>query len=165
MKSIWMMAAVAALAACAGRGEDEMGAAPDRGDTTAVTTGADTTTYDTTYTGGVGQTGDAGMVPDTVGTATDSGYTQEYPTTPAPGATTDTLNQTGTYPSDSSMENDSSATGGYDTTGGYGADTTSMSGGVETTPPTDTNVPGTLPSDSSTIDPTTPSADSIPSNQ
>ena len=42
MRKIWMLAAAATLAACGGRGEDDMGAAPDRGDTTAVTTGADT---------------------------------------------------------------------------------------------------------------------------
>ena len=42
MKTIWMLAAAATLVACGGRGEDDMGAAPDRGDTTAVTTGADT---------------------------------------------------------------------------------------------------------------------------
>src|SRR5512134_2207599 len=104
MKTIWMLAAAASLAACAGRGEDDMGAAPDRGDTTAVTTGADTTQWDTTNTGGVGQTAEPGMVPDTTGT---TGTTEQYPTTPS--ATTDTT----------------SSTGGYDTTAVPGADTSS----------------------------------------
>ena len=37
MKSLWILAAAATFAACAGRGEDDVGAAPDRGDdTTAV---------------------------------------------------------------------------------------------------------------------------------
>ena len=75
MKTIWMLVAAASLAACAGRGEDDMGAAPERGDTT-VTTGADTTAIDTT--GGVGQTAEPGMVPDTT-----TGDIQEDPTLPA----------------------------------------------------------------------------------
>jgi hypothetical protein len=116
MKTIWMLAAAASLAACAGRGEDDMGAAPDRGDTTAVTTGADTTQWDTTNTGGVGQTAEPGMVPDTTGT---TGTTEQYPTTPS--ATPDTtMGQTGGYPSDTT-----STTGGYDTTAVPGADTSS----------------------------------------
>jgi hypothetical protein len=123
MKTIWMLAAAASLAACAGRGEDDMGAAPDRGDTTAVTTGADTTQWDTTNTGGVGQTAEPGMVPDTTGT------TEQYPT--APSATTDTtMGQTGGYTTDttSTMGVDTtSATGGYDTTAVPGADTSSTS--------------------------------------
>ena len=36
-KMLWMLAAAASLAACHNRGEDDMGAAPERGDTTAVT--------------------------------------------------------------------------------------------------------------------------------
>ncbi len=129
MKTIWMLAAAASLAACAGRGEDDMGAAPDRGDTTAVTTGADTTQWDTTNTGGVGQTADPGMVPDTT-----TGEVQDYPTTPSdtttmqdPGMTpTDTTMDD--FPSDtSSMGADTSATGGVGQTDDSGMlpDTTS----------------------------------------
>jgi hypothetical protein len=141
MKTIWMLAAAASLAACAGRGEDDMGAAPDRGDTTAVTTGADTTQWDTTNTGGVGQTAEPGMVPDTTGT------TEQYPTTPS--ATTDTtLGQTGGYPTDTT-----STTGGYDTTAVPGADTSSTA-----VPPSDpgmsTDTSGTsgMSTDSANVD-------------
>ena len=120
-----MLAAAGMLAACAGRGEDDMGAAPDRGDTTAVTTGADTTEWDTTTTGGVGQTGEPGMVPDTTGTTQDY-PTQDYPTQ---DTTTDTTMGTG-YPSDTTTgtgyPSDTSGTGGYDATGGY--DTTAVPG-------------------------------------
>ena len=114
MKSIWMLAAVASLAACAGRGEDDMGAAPDRGDTTAVTTGADTTQWDTTNTGGVGQTAEPGMIQDTSAANGQAGTTEQYPTTP--GTTTDTVGQSGAYPTDTtSATGQDSSTGGYDT--------------------------------------------------
>lgn len=130
MKSIWMLAAVASLAACAGRGEDDMGAAPDRGDTTAVTTGADTTQWDTTNTGGVGQTAEPGMVPDTSAADVQAEPSEQYPTTPE--TTTDTtLDQSGAYPADttSTTGQDTGATGGYDTTGATGGyDTTAVPG-------------------------------------
>ncbi len=136
MKSMWMLAAAVALTACAGRGEDDMGAAPDRGDTTAVTTGADTTQWDTTNTGGVGQTAEPGMIPDTVGT---TGTTEQYPTT---GTTDTTMDQTGGYDTDTStMGQDTSTTGGYDTT--TGVDTSST-----TLPPSD---PG-MSADSANVD-------------
>jgi hypothetical protein len=134
MKTIWMLAAAAALAACAGRGEDDMGAAPDRGDTTAVTTGADTTQFDTT-TGGVGQTAEPGMLPDTT-----TGDVQDYPTTPSdttlqdPGMTPDTTGgvgetaEPGMLPDTTAVEEayptDTAGTTGYDTTGATGYDTT-----------------------------------------
>lgn len=122
MKTIWMLAAAAALAACAGRGEDDMGAAPER-DTTAVTTGADTTAFDTT-TGGVGQ------IPDTA-----TGDVQDIPTEPSdttlqdPGMTPDTTGgvgetaEPGMLPDTTTVPTDTSATG-YDTTGATGYDTT-----------------------------------------
>jgi hypothetical protein len=47
MKMIWMLAAAASLAACHNKSE-ETGAAPDRGDTTAVAPKTDTTMADTT---------------------------------------------------------------------------------------------------------------------
>ncbi len=133
MKSIWMLAAAATLAACAGRGEDEMGAAPDRGDTTAVTTGADTTQWDTTT--GVGETAEPGMVPDTA--------TQQYPEDQTGYPADTTMGETGGYPADTTMDQ----TGGYpadttmDQTGDYGQDT-SATGGYDTTPGYDTTTTG-----------------------
>jgi len=103
-----------------------MGAAPDRGDTTTVTTGADTTQWDTTDTGGVGQTAEPGMIPDTAGTTGEPGTTQEYPTAPgadtsstsvapaAPGTPSDTsgVSQDGANadPGQSAWQGDSGAT-------------------------------------------------------
>ena len=145
MKSIWMMAAVASLAACAGRGEDDMGAAPDRGDTTAVTTGADTTQWDTTSaTGGVGQTAEPGMVPDTAA-AIDSATTEQYPSTPSADTTT------------SALPSDTSSMGGYDTTAVPGADTSST--GVTPSDPgmsADTSGMSDMSTDSTMVDPTIP---------
>ena len=126
MKSIWMLAAAVSLAACAGRGEDDMGAAPDQGDTTVVTTGADTAQFDTTTTGGVGQTAEPGMIPDTSAANGQAGTTEQYPTTP--GTTTDTAGQSGAYPSDttSTTGTDTSTTGGYDSTLPSSTDTTTQ---------------------------------------
>jgi len=117
MKMLWMLAAAATLAACHNRGEDEMGAAPDRGDTAAV----DTTIAPTT------PSNDTSMVPMPTPTPVDTGMTPtmpsdtmgggEYPTTP-----TDTTTgqypapPTGATPDSSTMPNDSgmsSDTGGY----------------------------------------------------
>src|SRR5882672_6538643 len=42
MKTLWILAAAATFAACHNRSDEETGAAPDRGDTTAVS-GYDTT--------------------------------------------------------------------------------------------------------------------------
>ena len=78
-----------------------MGAAPDRGDTTAVTTGADTsvtTGVDTSMVGAPGQAADTAMAPTTPtdSTALPGGY--DTPVTPS----------------------DSGTAAGVDTTGGYG---------------------------------------------
>jgi len=43
MKTLWILVAAAAFAACHSRSEDQMGAAPDRGDTSTVKSGYDTT--------------------------------------------------------------------------------------------------------------------------
>jgi hypothetical protein len=120
MKMIWMLAAAATLAACH-RGEDDMGAAPDRGDTTAVTT--DTSAIRTTPT-------------DTAAIPTTPSDTSMVPTTPsdtgmAPTTPTDSTAQPGGYdtpvtPSDSTTGNTGT---GVDTTGGYA------------NPPSDTGVP------------------------
>ena len=151
MKSIWMLAAVASLAACAGRGEDDMGAAPDRGDTTAVTTGADTTQIDTLNTGGVGQTAEPGMVPDT-------STSNVEPAVPAPTTPSDTAGQTGAYPTDTTS---AAPSGGYETPS---ADSSTSVPSADPGMSTDSTT-GALPSDSSTIDPTVPSADSAATPQ
>ncbi|HEU5041101.1 MAG TPA: hypothetical protein VFT84_09790 [Gemmatimonadales bacterium] len=165
MKSIWMLAAVASLAACAGRGEDDMGAAPDRGDTTAVTTGADTTQWDTTNTGGVGQTAEPGMVPDTSAANDQAEPTEQYPTTP--GTTTDTVGQSGAYPTDttSAAGETTNPSGGYDTTAVPGATDTSTS--VPSADPgmnPDTSSTGTsgMSTDSTAIEPTVPDSAATP---
>ena len=79
MKTLWILAAAATITACANRSDEEVGAAPDRGDTTAVTTEVDTTTgtWDTT-----GATGDVNAQPGDTLTATPSD-TALTPTTPS----------------------------------------------------------------------------------
>lgn len=143
MKSIWMLAAAVTFTACAGRGEDDMGAAPDRGDETTVT--ADTAQWDTTDTGGVGQTAEPGMIPDTLETTQDY-PTTEYPTTPADTALGQDPGMTGGFPEDTTVETDTAGMGGYgdpavgvDTTDAYGTpedtgawdDTTGVDQGAE----------------------------------
>ncbi len=134
MKTLWILAAVATLAACHNRSEDEVGAAPDRGDTTAVTT-------DTTTTGGVtAQPGDTAAVvaPDT---------TTQYPAPPAadttsavpPAAPTDTTMAAPDAGVDTTAQPTPDATG-YDTTGAPGV-----------TP--DTGMGAPLPSDSAAQSP------------
>jgi hypothetical protein len=121
MKYFLMLAAAASLAACHNRSEDEVGAAPDQGDTTAVV--ADTSM-------GVPTDSTMGQVP------TDSSYVQDTTTTTtgvdssnAPTSTgnapTDTLSQptgdtTGAAPSDTG------ATGEYTDTTSTTGDTTGM---------------------------------------
>jgi hypothetical protein len=92
MRNLLILAVAASFAvACAGRTEDEVGAAPERDttavidDTTAVIT-ADTAQVDTT----MGQTPtDTGFVqPDTAGVGVDTSYTPSETGTP-----TDTLSQ------------------------------------------------------------------------
>jgi hypothetical protein len=92
MKYLLMLAAAASLAACHQRSEDEVGAAPDQGDTTAVVadTGQGVPT-DTTM----------GQVP----AETDTSFVQPDTTTGVDSAVTDTLSQptgdtTGAVPSD-----------------------------------------------------------------
>ena len=108
MKTLWILAAAATITACANRSDEEVGAAPDRGDTTAVTTEVDTATgqWDTT-----GATGDINA-DTTMGMPSDTALT---PTTPS-----DTT--VGQYPTPSDV--DTSGTG-YDT--GVGTDTTMTS--------------------------------------
>ena len=77
MKTLWILAAAATFAACAKASEEEVGAAPDRGDTTAVTTEVDTATgqWDTT-----GATGEVNAPADTMSMPADTGMAA--PTTP-----------------------------------------------------------------------------------
>jgi hypothetical protein len=114
MKTLWILAAAATFAACANRNEEDVGAAPDRGeDTTAITTEVDTATgtWDTT-----GATGDVNAEPsDTAFTPTAPSDTALTPTTPS-----DT--SVGQYPTPSDPSID---TTGMDS--GMGTDTTMTS--------------------------------------
>ena len=157
MKTLWILAAAATFTACANRGEEDVGAAPDRGDTTAVTTQVDTATgtWDTTST-----TGDVNTQPSDTGwtetAPSDTAWTETTPSDtgagqyPAPsdmdtsgmdsGMGTDT---TSTYPDDGAYVPDTSAAG-VDTTytGGYdpsaGADTSTDTSGMDSGMGTDT---------------------------
>lgn len=163
MKTLWILAAAATFTACANRGEEDVGAAPDRGDTTAVTTQIDTTTgtWDTT-----GATGDVTTPSDTAWTETmpsDTAWTETTPSDtgvdqyPAPGDVdtagmdsgmgTDT---TTTYPNDGAYVPDTGAagvdtsyTGGYDPAAG---DTSTDTSGMDSGMGTDTTTSTTQPS-------------------
>jgi hypothetical protein len=66
MRKLLILAAVAAVsAACHNRSENDVGAAPDRGDTTAVTHAIDSTR--TGPPGVSGRSGNATVTPDSVG--------------------------------------------------------------------------------------------------
>src|SRR5512145_3065456 len=98
MKTLWILAATAVFAGCAKSSDEEVGAAPDRGDTTAVTTQVDTATgqWDTT-----GATGDVNAQPgDTMSMPADTTVGQ-YPTpsdTTGYGGAVDTTMTTPTSP-------------------------------------------------------------------
>ena len=106
MRYLLMLAAAASLAACHNRSEDETGAAPDRGDTTAVTA-TDTTAMPTDST--MGQTPgatDTSFVQQDTTAAPTSTDTTAAPTGDTTGATpTDTSSSSAT-PSDSSSMGD-----------------------------------------------------------
>jgi hypothetical protein len=106
MKYLLMLAAAASLACAGNKSEDEVGAAPDRGDTTAVTA-TDTTAVPTDSTMGQAPGADTSFVQQDT-TAAPTGVDSTY--TPSGNTPTDTLSQ---------------PTG--DTTGAAGADTSSMS--------------------------------------
>ncbi|HET6836603.1 MAG TPA: hypothetical protein VFH24_01105 [Gemmatimonadales bacterium] len=121
MKYFLMLAAAASLAACHQRSEDEVGAAPDQGDTTAVV--ADTTAMPTDTTMGQTETDTSFVGQDTTTmtepTPGDSALVDEQVPDTTTGATpTDTT--TGATPADTS-------TAGYtDTTSTTGQDTSGM---------------------------------------
>ncbi len=129
MKTFWMLAAAATLAACgANQQEDEMGAAPDRGDTTAVTAGADTVM-------GADTSSWTGQTPNTEYGADTTAQTETTwdSTTTQPGATTDTTSMgddSGMMTDSTSMTTDTSAMG-TDTSGTSGMTTDSSAVGHE----------------------------------
>jgi hypothetical protein len=106
MKYLLMLAAAASLACAGNKSEDEVGAAPDRGDTTAVTA-TDTTAVPTDST--MGQTPgatDTSFVQQDSTAAPTSVDTTATPTGDTTGATpTDTSTSSAT-PSDSSSMGD-----------------------------------------------------------
>ena len=92
MSKVLILAAMAAVSlACANRAEDEVGAAPDQGDTTAVTHAIDSTRTGPPGVGG--RPGDATITPDSVGV--DSALTnQENAGTPGTPDTAGTWTST-----------------------------------------------------------------------
>src|SRR5215210_4909978 len=109
MRYLLMLAAAATLAACHNRSEDEVGAAPDRGDTTAVTA-TDTTAVPTDSTMGQrpGATDTSFVAQDSTSTTTGvdstNGPTSQGNSPTDPTSTTGADSSTGT-PSDSTMGN------------------------------------------------------------
>lgn len=118
MKTLWILAAAAMIAACAKSSDEEVGAAPDRGDTTAVTTEVDTSTgqWDTTgATGDVTQPADTGLAPTTPTDTTVGQYPAPTDTTGYGGTGVDTTMTTPTSPDTGAYVPDTGA-GGVDTT-------------------------------------------------
>ena len=109
MRNLFILAVAASFAvACAGRTEDEVGAAPDQGDTTAVTA-TDTAAVPTDST--------MGQRPG----ATDTSFVQQD-TTAAPTGVDSTYTPSGNTPTDTLSQPSG------DTTTTTGTDTTSTSG-------------------------------------
>jgi hypothetical protein len=145
MKTLWILAAAAMFAACAKGSDEEVGAAPDRGDTTGVTTQVDTATgqWDTT-----GATGDVNAQPgDTLSMPADTGMTPTTPTDTTVGqypTPSDTTGYGGAV--DTTMTAPTSPdTGAYvPDTGAAGVDTSGMDSGMgtdTTTSPSEPSVP------------------------
>ena len=109
MRYLWMLAAAASLAACHNRGEDEVGAAPQKGDTTAVTSTARDTASAVPTDSTMGQR--PGATDTTMVKASDStsaGMSTDSASTPS---------STGNAASDtSSMKSDSTSVSPSDTT-------------------------------------------------
>ena len=104
MRYLLMLAAAATLAACHNRGEDETGAAPDRGDTTAVTA-TDTTAVPTDSTMGQAPA-DTSFVPQDSTAAPTTVDTTAAPTGDTTGYTPTDTSSTSATPSDSSSMGD-----------------------------------------------------------
>jgi hypothetical protein len=124
MKMIWMLAAAASLAACHNKSE-ETGAAPDRGDTTAVAPKTDTTMADTT------------MKADTTKADTTGAY--------APSAGVDTTQTQPAAPTDTTQNQAPPPAAAP-------SDTSSMSVPADTTQPPSPS--SNAPSDSAAVNPT-----------
>ena len=124
MSKVLILAAMAAVSlACHSRSEDEVGAAPDQGDTTAVTHVIDSTRTGPPGVGG--RPGDATVTPDSVGV--DSALTnQENPGTPGQ-TNADTTGAWSSTPQDTLGPRNPNQPA-YDTTGANTGiqDTTSM---------------------------------------
>lgn len=100
MRYLWMLAAAASLAACHNRGEDEVGAAPQKGDTTAVTASDSTRATPTDSTmGAQPRVTDTTMVK--ASDSTSAGVTADSAYAPSPSAATDT---TSVSPSDTTKK-------------------------------------------------------------
>jgi hypothetical protein len=117
MRYLMMLAAAASLAACHNRSEDEVGAAPERGDTTAVTATDSTRGMPTDSTMGQqpGAT-DTSMVKATDSTSAGVSTDSSYAPSPSGNAPSDSANQT----SDST----SAGAGAWDSTSVSPTDTT-----------------------------------------
>jgi hypothetical protein len=118
MRYLLMLAAAASLAACHNRAEDDVGAAPDQGDTTAVTA-TDTTAVPTDST--------MGQRPGDTDTTMVQQDTTMQDTTGAAGAIDTTTNPTGNTPTDTLSQ----PTG--DTTGATPSDTSAGAGAYDST--------------------------------
>ena len=130
MSKVMILAAMAAVSlACHNRSEDEVGAAPDQGDTTAVTHAIDSTRTGPPGVGG--RPGDATVTPDSVGV--DSALTnQENPGTPGQ-TNTDTTGAWSSTPQDTLGPRTPNQPAYGDTTGANtGTDTTGMQHGDST---------------------------------
>lgn len=130
MKTLWILAAAATFAACHNRSDEETGAAPDRGDTTAVSG------YDTTAANPNARV-DTTMVDTTAQPTVPSADTSA-----APQPTTPSIDTT-TVPSDTSAVQPTAPSAGYDTTAA--PQPTEPSAGYDTTstavpPTTDTTM-------------------------
>ena len=125
MSKVLILAAMAAVSlACHSRSEDEVGAAPDQGDTTAVTHVIDSTRTGPPGVGG--RPGNATVTPDSVGV--DSALTnQENPGTPGQ-TNTDTTGAWSSTPQDTLGPRNPNQPAYGDTTGANTGmqDTTSM---------------------------------------
>ena len=127
MNKVLILAAMAAVSlACHNRAEDEVGAAPDQGDTTAVTHAIDSTRTGPPGVGG--RPGDATVTPDSVGV--DSALTgQENAGTPGQ-TSTDTTGAWSSTPQDTLGPRNPNQPAYGDSTGANPGvqDTTSMQG-------------------------------------
>ncbi len=108
MRYVWMLAAAASLAACHNRGQDEVGAAPQKGDTTAVTASDTTKAVPTDSTmGAQPAVSDTTMVKasdsTSAGVTADSAYAPS-PSAPSDSASAGAWDSTSVSPSDTTKK-------------------------------------------------------------